>query len=70
MMRSYDGDKICELVGLNLNQLSTVNDKSSVGLYRDNGLTAVNNAMVQSLIELGKMLLHYSRKKDFQSSSK
>ena len=44
-MGSYDRAEICELVGLHLlNQLSTVIDKSSVGLYRDNGLAAINNA--------------------------
>ena len=38
-MGSYDGAELCELVGLYLlNQLSTVIDKSSVGLYRDDGL--------------------------------
>ena len=44
-MGSYDGAELCELVGLYLlNQLSTVIDKSSVGLYRDDGLAAINNA--------------------------
>ena len=43
-MRSYDVAEISGLAGLNLNRLSTVNDKSSVGLYRDNGLAAINNA--------------------------
>ena len=44
-MGSYDRAEICELVGLYLlNQLSTVIDKSSVGLYRDDELAAINNA--------------------------
>ena len=44
-MGSYDVAKICEFVRLYfLNQLSTVIDKSSVGLYRDDGLAAMNNA--------------------------
>ena len=44
MMGSFDGAEICEFVELFLlNQLSTVIDKSSVGLYRDDGLTAINN---------------------------
>ena len=43
-MRSYDVAEISGFAGLNLNRLSTVNDKSSVGLYRDNGLAAINNA--------------------------
>ena len=41
----YDGAEICELVRLYLlNRLSTVIDKSSVNLYRDNGVAAINNA--------------------------
>ena len=44
-MGSYDGAEICGLVGFYLlNQLSTGIDKSSVGLYRDDGLAAKNNA--------------------------
>ena len=44
-MGSYDGAEICELVGIYLlNRLSTVIDKSGVGLYRDNGPAAINNA--------------------------
>ena len=70
-MGSYDGAEVCELVGLDLlNKLSIVIDRSSVGLCRDDGLAAINNANGQNLTELGKILLHYSRKKDFQSPSK
>ena len=44
-MGSYDGAEIYELVGLYLlNKLSTVIGKSSVGLYRDDGIAAINNA--------------------------
>ena len=43
-MGSYDGVEIFELVGLYLLNQSTVIDKSSVGLYRDDGLAAKNNA--------------------------
>ena len=56
-MRSYDGVKIFELVGLNLNRVSTVNDKSSVGLYRDNGLAAVNNANGPKLDRIRKYII-------------
>ena len=42
-----------------LYQLSTVFDKSDVGLYRDNRLAALIMKMFRSLIELGKILLHY-----------
>ena len=38
-MGSYDGAEVCELVGaFLLNNLSHVIDKTSVGLYRDDGL--------------------------------
>ena len=70
-MGSYDGAEICGLVELCLlNRLSTVIDKSSVGLYRDDGLAAINNANGPKLDRIRKILLHYSRKKDFQSPSK
>ena len=42
-----------------LYQLSTVIDKSDVDLYRDNRLAALIMKMFRSLIELGKVLLHY-----------
>ena len=38
-MGSYDDAEVCELVGaFLLNNLNHVIDKSSVGLYRDDGL--------------------------------
>ena len=44
-MGSYDGAEICKLVGpYLLNRLSTAIDKSGFGLYRDDGLVAINNA--------------------------
>ena len=54
-MRSYDVAEISGLAGLNLNRLSTVNDKSSVGLYRDNGLAAINNADGPNLDRISKV---------------
>ena len=57
-MGSYDGAEICELVGLYLlNQLSTVIDKSSVGLYRDDGLAAINNANGPKLDRIRKDII-------------
>ena len=42
---SDDGGQICELVEIYLlNRISTVIDKSGVGLYRDNVYAAINNA--------------------------
>ena len=55
-MGSYDGGEICELVGLYLlNQLST--DKSSVVLYRDDGLAAINNANGPKLDQIRKDII-------------
>ena len=57
-MGSYDGAEICKLVGLALlNQLSTVIDKSSVGLYRDDGLAAINNANGPKLDRIRKDII-------------
>ena len=57
-MGSYDGAEICELVGLYLlNQLSIVIDKSSVGLYRDDGLAAINNANGPKLDRIRKDII-------------
>ena len=54
-MGSYDGDEICELVGLYLlNRLSKVIDKSSIGLHRDDGLAAINNANSPKLDRIRK----------------
>ena len=42
---SYDGAEICELVCLYfLNKLSKILDKADGGLYKDDGLAAVNNS--------------------------
>ena len=57
-MGSYDGAEICGLVGLYLlNRLSTVIDKISVGLYRDDGLAAINNANGPKLDRIRKDII-------------
>ena len=57
-MRSYDAAEICELNGLYLlNQLSFVIDKSSVGLYRDNGLAVINNVNGSKLDRIRKDII-------------
>ena len=40
-----------------LNQLSTVIDKSSVDLYKDDGLAAINNATGPKLDRIGKDII-------------
>ena len=43
-MRAYDGDEVCEIVGLFLlNNLAKKIDKNSVGLYSDDGLALFKN---------------------------
>ena len=62
-MRSYNAAEICELVGLYLlNQLSTVIDKSSVGLYRDDGLAAINNENGPKLHRISKDIIALFKK--------
>ena len=57
-MGSYDGAEICELVRLYLlNRLSTVIDKSSVSLYRDDGLAAINNTNGPKLDRIKKDII-------------
>ena len=58
MVGYYDRAEIFELVGLYLlTRLSTVIDRSSVGLYRDDGLTAINNANGPKLHRISKDII-------------
>ena len=44
-MGSFDGTKICELVGLYLlDKLFNLIGRENVGLYRDDGLAVVNSS--------------------------
>ena len=57
-MGSYDGAKICELFGLHhLDKLSKILDKADGGLYRDDGLAAVNNSNGPLMDELRKKII-------------
>ena len=43
-MGSFDGAEICKIIELYLlNKLSNLLDKENVGLYRDDGLAAINS---------------------------
>ena len=56
-MGSYDGPEVCELVGaFLLNNLSHVMDKTSVGLYRDDGLDVFKSLLVLKLKENEKKI--------------
>ena len=63
-MGPYDGAEISELAGLYmLNRLSTVIDKSSVGLYRDDGLAAINSADGPKLDRIRKDIIALFKEK-------
>ena len=71
MMGSYDGAEICELVGLYLlNRLSTVIDKSSVDLYRDHGLVAINNTNAPKLDRIRKNISELFKEEGLSITSK
>ena len=57
-MWSYDWAEICELVRLYLlNRLSNVIDRCSVGFYRDDGLSAINDANFPKLDRIRKDII-------------
>ena len=54
-MGSFDGAKICQLVGIHiLPLLSNKLDKQSTGLYRDDGLVLLRNAYKQKTDRIRK----------------
>ena len=57
-MGSFDGLKICKLVGLYLlDKLSSVIGKENVGLYRDDGLAAINSSNGSVLDKMRKNII-------------
>ena len=57
-MQSYYRAEICKLVAVYLlNQSSIAIDKSAVGLYRDGGLAAINNANSPKLNRMRKNII-------------
>ena len=57
-MGSYDGAKICELVGIYiLSRLSNIIDKNHCGLYRDDGLLVLRNANRQKIDRIRKKVI-------------
>ena len=54
-MGTYDGAEVSELVGtFLLDETSVKNDKNSIGLYRDSGLSVVKNSIWKNKKELKK----------------
>ena len=57
-MGSFDGAEVCELVGLYLlDKLSKLLGKDNVGLYRDDGLTAVKSTSGPVLDKMRKNII-------------
>ena len=51
-MGRFDGGNICELVGLYLlDKLSNLIGRENVGLYRDDGLAAINSSSNENVLE-------------------
>ena len=57
-MGSFDGAEICELVGLYLlDKLSSLIGRKNVGLYRDDGLAAINSSSGPVLDKMRKNII-------------
>ena len=57
-MGSFDGTEICELLGFYLlDTLSSLIGRENVGLYRDDGLTAINNSSGPVLNKMRKNII-------------
>ena len=57
-MGSFDGAEICELVGLYLlDKLSSLIGRKDVGLYRDDGLAAINSSSGPVLDKMRKNII-------------
>ena len=57
-MGSYDGAEVCELVGLFiLHQLSQLVGVKNIGLYRDDGLAILENALGPTLEHIKKKII-------------
>ena len=63
-MESFSGAEICEIVGLYiLNKLSNLLGNENVGLYRDDGLTAINSCSGPALDGTRKNIIALFKKK-------
>ena len=66
-MGSYDGAETCELVGaFLLNQLSSLVDRSAIGLYRDDGLAALKDTSPRAADRLRKKLTEIFKRFDLK----
>ena len=66
-MENYDGAEICELVGLYLlSKLAPLVGTKNIELYRDDGLTVIQQVNGTKLDRVRKILLHCSNLRKFQ----
>ena len=66
-MGNYDGAEICELVGLYLlSKLAPLVGTKNIELYRDDGLTVIQQVNGTKLDRVRKILLHCSNLRKFQ----
>ena len=57
-MGSFDGAEICKLVGFYLiDNLSSLNERENVGLYRDDGPAAINSSSGPALDKMRKNII-------------
>ena len=65
-MGSYDGAKICELLGIYiLSRQSNIIDKRNCGLYRDDGLLVFRNVNGQKLDRIRKNVIQIFKDSGF-----
>ena len=70
-MGSFDGAKICELVGIHiLSLLSNKLDKQSSGLYRDDGLVLLRNTSKQKTDRIRKDIIEIFQNAGFKIETK
>ena len=66
-MGSFDGAKICELVGIHiLSLLSSILNKQSTGLYRDDGLVLLRNTSKQKTDRIRKDIIEIFKNAGFK----
>ena len=64
-MGSFDGAEICELVGLYLlDKLLSLIGSKNIGLYRDDGLGAINNSSGPVLVKMRKNIIALFKNED------
>ena len=62
MMGSYDGEELCELIGIYIQSLLTnIISKDKMGLYRDDGLFILRRKNKQKQIEYEGKLWVFSK---------